>query len=484
MENLLEYPFDMYQRYKDIQVIVKKLCENKKVRLLDVGGENNLIHKFLPDAETDYINLGNEKASNFIRGSGVYLPFKESVYDIVVTADTLEHIMPKDREQFITELLRTSKNYVIIVAPFDNGVTPLVDKFLYEVIIKLLGIEHPSLKEHITNGLPKLQEVTATLKKLKAEHIFFSSGNIHNWLAMMVIKHYLLSIPYSEQLHKYVDSFYNQNFYEFDHSSPSYRKVFVISKKGSNLDFIKNEFDITKSEITDVIMLKFFDTISVLSNISMVKQLHVKEKRIQDVENVLGEKESLIIQQSDHFQNLEKVLEDREKYIADVETVLKEKEGLIIKQSDHFQNLEKVLEEKEKYIADVETVLKEKESLIIQQRDHTQNLEKVLEDREKYITDVETVLKEKESLLIEQRDHFQNLEKVLEDKEKHLTDIESVLKEKESLIIKHGEHIQNLENVLGEKEKQIADLENVLNQIYNSKLFRIYNKVAKIRRAE
>ena len=356
-ENIFELPFDMYQRYKDIQIIVKKLFGTKKVSVLDVGGENNLIRKFLPAADTYPINIVNEKASNFIRGSGVYLPFKDSIFDIVVTADTLEHIEPKYREQFIAELIRTSKDYVIIIAPFDNGVQSLADKFLYEVILQLLGIEHPALKEHITNGLPKLQEVTATLKKLKAEHIFFSSGNIHNWLAMMVIKHYLLSIPCSEQLHKYVDSFYNQNFYEFDHSSPSYRKVFVISEKGSNLDFIKNEFEITESETTDVIMLKFFDTISVLSNISMVKQLHVKEKRIQEVETVLGEKESLIIKQSDHTQNLEKVLEDREKHIADVETVLKAKEGLIIKQNDHTRNLEKVLEDKEKQIADLENVL-------------------------------------------------------------------------------------------------------------------------------
>ena len=554
MENVFEFPFDMYQRYKDIQVIVTKLFGTKKIRILDVGGENSLIRKFIPDAESYYINLVNEKISNFIKGSGVYLPFKNSVFDIVVTADTMEHIKPKDRDQFIAELIRTSKDHVIIIAPFDNGVPPLADKFLYEVILQLLGIEHPSLKEHITNGLPKLQEVTATLKKIKAEHIFFSSGNIHNWLAMMVIKHYLLSIPYSEQLHKYVDSFYNQNFYEFDHSSPSYRKVFVISKKGSNLDFIKNEFEITESKITDVNMLKFFDTISVLSNISMVKQLHVKEKRIQEVETVLGEKESLIIKQSDHTRNLEKVLEDREKYIADVETVLGEKESLIIKQSDHTRNLEKVLEDREKHIADVETVLKEKEGLIIKQSDHTRNLEKVLEDREKYIADVETVLKdkegliikqsahtrnlekvledrekhiadvetvlkdkegliikqsahtrnlekvledrekhiadvetvlgEKESLIIKQSDHTQNLEKVLEDRERYIADIESVLKEKESRIIKQGEHIQNLENALGEKEKQIADLENVLNQIYNSKLFRIYNKVVKIKRAE
>jgi ABC-type transporter Mla subunit MlaD/SAM-dependent methyltransferase len=517
MENLFEFPFDMYQRYKDIQVIVKNLFGTKKVSVLDVGGENNLIRKFLPDAETYPINLVNEKASNFIRGSGVCLPFKDSVFDIVVTADTMEHIKPKDRDQFIAELIRTSKDHVIIIAPFDNGVQSLADKFLFEVILQLLGLEHPALKEHITNGLPKLQEVTIPLEKLKAKYSTFSSGNIHNWLTMMVIKHYFQSIPDSEQLHKYVDSFYNHIFYEFDHSSPSYRKVFVISKKGLNLEFIKNEFEITNSEITEANLLKFFDTISVLSNISMVQQLHEKEKRIQGVENILGEKERLILQQSAHIQNLEHVLEDKEQHIADVENVLSEKEKLIKEQMDHAQNLEKVLEDKERHIVDVENVLAEKENLIIQQSDHIQNLEKVLGEKEKHIANVENVLAEKGNLILEQSDQTKNLEKVLEgkekhiadlkavleekerlikeqsdyardlenvleNKEKHLTDIESVLKEKESLIIKQADYSKNLENVLGRKEKKIADLENALNQLYKSKVFRIYNKVAKIKK--
>jgi hypothetical protein len=484
MENVFEFPFDMYQRYKDIQVIVTKLFGTKKIRILDVGGENSLIRKFMPDAESYYINPVNEKASNFIRGSGVYMPFKDSIFDIVVTADTLEHIEPKYREHFIAELIRTSKDNVIIIAPFDNGVQSLADKFLYEVIIQLLGIEHPSLKEHITNGLPNLNEVTIPLKKIKAKYILFSSGNIHNWMTMMVIKHYLQSIPDSEQLHKYVDRFYNHNFYEFDHSSPSYRKVFVISKKGSNLEFIKNEFAITNSEITEANLLKFFDTISVLSNISMVKQLHEKEKRTQIVETVLGKKESLILQQNDHIRNLEKVLEDKERHIADVENVLADKEKLIINQKDYGRNLEKVLEDKERHIADVENVLGEKEKLILEQKDYGRNLEKVLEDKEKHIANVENVLAEKENQILEQRDHTQNLEKVLENKEKHLTDIESILKEKDSLILKQTDYSQNLENALGEKEKQITDLENVLNQLYKSKVFRIYNKVAKIKRRE
>jgi hypothetical protein len=426
MENLFEFPFDMYQRYKDIQVIVKNLFRTKKVSVLDVGGENNLIRKFLPDAETYYTNLGDEKSSNFIRGSGVYLPFKDSIFDLAVTADTLEHIKPKDRDQFIAELIRTSKDHVIIIAPFDNGVQSLADKFLFEVIRQLLGLEHPALKEHITNGLPKLQEVTIPLEKLKAKYSTFSSGNIHNWLTMMIIKHYLQSIPDSEQLHKYVDSFYNHNFYGFDHLSPSYRKVFVISKKGTNLEFIKNEFEITNGEITEANLLKFFDTISVLSNISMVKQLHEKEKRIQGVENILEEKERLILQQSAHIQNLEHVLEDKEQHIADVENILSEKEKLIIEQKDYSKNLENVLEDKEKHIADVENVLADKEKLIIEQKDYSKNLENVLEDKEKHIADVE--------------------------------------------------------NVLAEKEKQIADLENVLNQLYKSKVIRIYNKVVKIKK--
>jgi len=281
IENLLELPFDMYQRYKDIQIIVKKLFGNKKVRILDVGGENNLIRKFLPDVETYYINFRNESAPNFVRGDGVQLPFKDSVFDIVVTVDTLEHIKPKDREQFINELIRASKDYVIITAPFDNGLAPLVDRFLNEISIQFLKVEHPCIKEHIANGLPKIEEVTNILDKRKIEYISFSSGNIYNWLYMMTLKHYLFSIPNTEELHKLLDGLYNINFYELDHSPPSYRQVFILSKKGSNFEQVEKVFNENlPNKVKNDDILKFLNAMSVLSNIHVVNQLKEKEQQI------------------------------------------------------------------------------------------------------------------------------------------------------------------------------------------------------------
>jgi Methyltransferase domain len=55
-----------------------------------------------------------------IRATSVALPFKENSFDTVVCLDTLEHVEPTARMELISELVRVTKNRLIVGFPFGD----------------------------------------------------------------------------------------------------------------------------------------------------------------------------------------------------------------------------------------------------------------------------------------------------------------------------------------------------------------------------
>lgn len=69
------------------------------------------------DSIPDIIYFDMDKWSHpkFVRGDAHHLPFKDNSFDTVVSGDVLEHVV--DPVEFIRELIRTSKNKIIITTP-------------------------------------------------------------------------------------------------------------------------------------------------------------------------------------------------------------------------------------------------------------------------------------------------------------------------------------------------------------------------------
>ena len=65
-----------------------------------------------------------------VKATSVALPFKEDSFDTVVCLDTLEHVEPEARRELITELIRVSKNLLIVGFPFGDRARK-VDTILY-----------------------------------------------------------------------------------------------------------------------------------------------------------------------------------------------------------------------------------------------------------------------------------------------------------------------------------------------------------------
>lgn len=254
-------PFDQYQRYLDIRRIANIIAgrSGKKMRYLDVGGhykdskgrDKLPAREFMPEYDILSLDIVNASVPGYIRSDANKLPFKDNTFDVVFSCDVLEHIPREKQTGFVTNLLRVSRDFVILGAPFYSEIVAQAETILQEFILKAMQAEHAQLKEHIDFGLPRVEDLTTCLEKMELEYFFFESGNLFSWLTMMIMKHYLMAFPDLERLHTRLDSFFNTCFHEGEYGNPGYRTVFVMAKNKSSrktLELIASEFKTRQKE--------------------------------------------------------------------------------------------------------------------------------------------------------------------------------------------------------------------------------------------
>jgi len=128
----------------------KKL--GKRVKICDVGAGTGLasieLKKSLPKddfvVEVDYSLhlLSKFKSKGRVCADGLQLPFRNNTFDIVFCMDFLHHV--NDIERGVKEMLRVSKDYVVIIEP--NKLNPIY--LLYGLVNKEeRGILHVGYKK-------------------------------------------------------------------------------------------------------------------------------------------------------------------------------------------------------------------------------------------------------------------------------------------------------------------------------------------------
>lgn len=100
-----------------------------------------------------------------VQGTGENLPFGDKSFDIVISVDTLEHVLPKNRISVILEMVRVAKKEIIIAVPSGNR-SQKQDKELSDKYKSKFGEEFHFLKEHSEYGLPEEKEILTILTKL------------------------------------------------------------------------------------------------------------------------------------------------------------------------------------------------------------------------------------------------------------------------------------------------------------------------------
>ena len=215
--------FDAYQRFK----AVADLLDNKEIQnILDVGGDIGHLRYFLPKKEITIADVSG-KADVKIKNTGKYrLPFKDKEFDAVVSIDTFQYVKKEQRKDFINELIRVAKKYVVVTAPFYSKDVVNAEKECNEFFKKHHKKGFHWFEKTLKNGYPKLDELKKLIKYY--DYKVYHNANIKKW--KKTIKTNII-------LHKYIypfsfkyNSFCNIFCYKNSNKEPSYRKVILIKK--------------------------------------------------------------------------------------------------------------------------------------------------------------------------------------------------------------------------------------------------------------
>ena len=321
--DLVNLPFDLYIRNLLIKRLINSVRKNnnESLKILDVGGRAGKLCDFLPDDDMHILDIRSGEESNYVVGNVSHTPYKDASFDVVVSSDVYEHIPPEDRLNAVNEMLRISKNYVILGAPFYSKEVADAEikacKYFYDIV----GEPHPWLKEHIENGLPSKDELEEFLQSNGIEFLINETNNISNWLLFQLFIFYAYKYGISPENVSKVYRYYNENFmYLGDSLEPSYRKIYLIGKRGT-LPKIDLRYS-CKVEVK-------YHTFEALMFEAVGKLADSKDTHIHNLESVINENNKQIalcietIQNKDtHIQNLESIINEKDKQIAlHIETI-------------------------------------------------------------------------------------------------------------------------------------------------------------------
>jgi hypothetical protein len=105
------------------------------------------------------------------------LPFRDRTFDVVLSLDTLEHVPRESRQNFVTEMLRLSRGYLLV--GFPQGERSVHhDTEMEAYYTRTMGDPHEYFVDHRTYGIPREVEFAMYL-----EHATRQIGRHVSWRA-------------------------------------------------------------------------------------------------------------------------------------------------------------------------------------------------------------------------------------------------------------------------------------------------------------
>ncbi|MDB5178135.1 MAG: hypothetical protein JWN01_78 [Patescibacteria group bacterium] len=231
-KELYELAFDQFSRQYQAKRLIESVRSKRRLKILDVGGNNGKTRQFFPNDEVMVVDLYDIEGPGYTKASALDLPFGDKSYDIVTCFDVFEHIPAPDRQRFLNEVNRVAKSYVLVAAPFDTEFVGEAERELNGYYKKITGNEHRWLKEHIDNGLPKQTEIEQFFNENKIAYQTYNSNNILLWTAMQNLIFLADSVKAPERISN-LNRYYNQNLSNVgDSQEPSYRRIYFAVKEG------------------------------------------------------------------------------------------------------------------------------------------------------------------------------------------------------------------------------------------------------------
>lgn len=244
MSDILELPFDQYQRYELVHALLESVRgEGETFHVLDVGGRTELLRAFLPDDRVDLVDVVASDAAGLVLGSGAQLPFRDDAFDVVCGFDTLEHVPPALREAFVAECARVARRHVILAGPYDAPRVAEAEQILLDFLEERLDWEHRYLAEHRKNGLPDMDETRRGLEAAGATVEAFGHGALDRWLLLMSLELYIEHETLLREFAKRIYRFYNEHLFRTDHGAEVYRHAVVAAFDGAPMPTLQDALD-------------------------------------------------------------------------------------------------------------------------------------------------------------------------------------------------------------------------------------------------
>jgi len=351
--------FDQFQRYKTASFIIEQNRTDSILKVLEIGAnEHKNLEKFLPTDEIQYLDiqlsdlLKNDK--QYILADATNMPEIETdSFDVVIALDVFEHIPKNLRNDFLDELNRVSKNIVVLAGPYDELGVNKAEVRVNAYFKTKYGIDYSWLDEHISNGLPNLDETLKYLNDKKLQKItHFKHGTLELWERLIRVHFEVSDNLALQEYRQNIDTFYNENIFSYDVGDECYRDFIVIGGKDIEL---KSYF---KSSLNQCLKLNILDELVsscyTLSIEKKVANIQEKDQQIQEKDQQIQEKDQQIQEKDQQIQEFIKAIDDKEVHIQEKESQIQEFIKAIDDKEVHIQEKESQIQEFIKAIDDKE----------------------------------------------------------------------------------------------------------------------------------
>ena len=312
-------PFDLYQRYRLAADMAGCLHPST---LLDIGGhlgdqDGHLAttHDFLADSMHPG-EQGSEPPNIWVTDQRQYdhpdcrpapawdQPFPDAFFDMVISLDTLEHLPGDRRQQFLAELDRLARHWILLGAPFASPQIEAAERDLAQGIMK----SQTFLKEHQELGLLPASMVEDFFAGQRGYSIYsFPNGYLPRWKEVQILSQHFFRIQDYSVLQMF-NRLYNRTFYPLDQAEPAYRTVFLMSKtpltpaQESALESFRTADSGQEHFLSeDPVFLELHERIGRLFG--------EREKALVDVQFLINERQILIQQEQELIRFLQHELE-------------------------------------------------------------------------------------------------------------------------------------------------------------------------------
>ncbi len=167
-------PYDQLARFEGTRRALRTLAGGRReLRILDVGGFPCSFARYLAAegepwrVETADVARGEMEGYHPIEPGP--LPFAAGSFDFTVANDTLEHVPPDGRREFVRELARVSRHGAVISGPYHSETIASVERCLTDLHAAVHGTPHPWLAEHRLHGLPLLRETVEGMLSVRGQ---------------------------------------------------------------------------------------------------------------------------------------------------------------------------------------------------------------------------------------------------------------------------------------------------------------------------